>query len=64
MNRDKQQKPDASDKAKAADVNGTGDKTPSTDMQPEDTGTPDSGNTGTAAQSVMKQTSKTPAERK
>jgi hypothetical protein len=34
-------------------------------MQPEDAGTPESGTTGTgaAAESVMKQTGKTPAER-
>jgi hypothetical protein len=36
-------------------------KTPSTDLQPEDAGSPDSAETGrgTAAESVMKQTSKT-----
>jgi hypothetical protein len=36
-------------------------QTPSTDMQPEDAGTADSGNAGrgTAAESAMKQTSKT-----
>jgi hypothetical protein len=41
-------------------------KTPNTDMQPEDAGTPESGNTGrgTAAEGVMKQTSKTRSERK
>ena len=39
-------------------------KTPNTDLQPEDTGTPASGNTGrgTAAEGAMKQTSKTDAE--
>jgi hypothetical protein len=38
--------------------------TPSTDMQPEDAGTPASGNSGrgTAAEPALKQTSKTPAE--
>ncbi|MES2936141.1 MAG: hypothetical protein V4864_00580 [Pseudomonadota bacterium] len=46
---------------------GTADpgKTPSADIQPEDTGTPASGNTagrGTAAEAAMKQTSKTPHE--
>jgi hypothetical protein len=43
------------------EVDAGNDKTPSTDMQPEDAGTPDSGNTGrgTAAESAMKQTSKT-----
>ena len=38
-------------------------QTPSTDMQPEDTGTADSGNSPRAAEKAMKQTSKTPAER-
>lgn len=43
-------------------------KTPSTDMQAEDAGTADSGNTansgrGTATEGAMKQTSKTDAER-
>jgi hypothetical protein len=45
---------------------GNNNRTPSTDMQPEDAGTPDSGNAGsagagrgTAAESAMKQTSKT-----
>lgn len=39
--------------------------TPGTDMQPEDAGTPASGNAkrGTAAEDAMKQTSKTDAER-
>jgi hypothetical protein len=42
-------------------------KTPGTDMQAEDTGTPDSGNadsddSGAAATRAMKQTSKTAAE--
>jgi hypothetical protein len=40
-------------------------KTPNPDMQPEDTGTADSGNDkgqGPAATRSMKQTSKTPAE--
>ena len=42
----------------------SGNKTPNTDMQPEDAGTPESGNTGrgTAAEGVMKQTSKTKPE--
>ncbi|MBI2768040.1 MAG: hypothetical protein HYX47_00315 [Burkholderiales bacterium] len=35
------------------------EKTPATDMQPEDTGTPESGNGSAGA---MKQTSKTPHE--
>ncbi len=38
-------------------------QTPSTDMQPEDAGTADSGNSARAAEKAMKQTSKTPAER-
>ncbi|MBG9390390.1 hypothetical protein [Caenimonas aquaedulcis] len=39
-------------------------KTPNTDMQPEDTGTASSGETGDASQarSAMKQTSKTASE--
>ena len=40
------------------------DRTPSTDLQPEDAGTPASGNSGrgTTAEPALKQTSKTPAE--
>ena len=40
-------------------------QTPSTDVQPEDAGTPESGSTGrgTAAEAAMKQTSKTGADR-
>lgn len=40
-------------------------RTPSTDMQPEDAGTPASGNSnrGTPAEPAMKQTSKTQHER-
>lgn len=50
-----------------ADVDAGAGKTPSTDMQPEDAGTPDSGNSGSsgrgnAAESAMKQTSKTGKE--
>ena len=47
--------------AKEADIR---NKTPNTDMQPEDAGTPESGNTGrgTAAEGVLKQTSKTKSE--
>jgi hypothetical protein len=39
-------------------------KTPNTDMQPEDAGTPESGVTGrgTAAEGAMKQTSKSKSE--
>lgn len=44
-----------------------GKQTPNADLQPEDTGTPASGNEGTggrgtAAEAAMKQTSKTPHE--
>jgi hypothetical protein len=48
----------------AREVDPRDKKTPNTDMQPEDAGTPESGNTGrgTAAEGAMKQTSKTPAE--
>lgn len=65
MNPDDKSKPAARDNGSTADANLTGAKTPSTDMQPEDAGTPESGNTdsGSAAESAMKQTSKTPAER-
>ena len=42
----------------------SGQKTPSTDMQPEDAGTPESGNSGsTTAEPPMKQTGKTDTER-
>ena len=49
----------------AKDTDSKTQQTPSTDIQPEDAGTPDSGSTGrgTAAQGAMKQTSKTDAER-
>jgi hypothetical protein len=65
MNPDNQPKPAARENGNAGNANGTGAKTPSTDMQPEDTGTPESGNPGAgdAAGSAMKQTSKTPTER-
>ena len=48
----------------ANEVDPKNKKTPNTDMQPEDAGTPESGNTGrgTAADGAMKQTSKAPAE--
>jgi hypothetical protein len=59
-----QQKPVAGNPADAgAD---TSSKTPNTDMQPEDTGTPESGNEGArgnAAETAMKQTSKTGNEK-
>jgi hypothetical protein len=65
MSPDNKSKPAARDNDGTADANLTGAKTPSTDMQPEDAGTPESGNadSGSAAESAMKQTSKTPAER-
>jgi hypothetical protein len=46
------------------DVNNANTTTPGTDMQPEDAGTSESGNTGrgTAAEGAMKQTSKTESE--
>ncbi len=49
----------------AKEVDTRNKQTPSTDLQPEDAGTPASGNNsrGTAAQGAMKQTSKTGAER-
>jgi hypothetical protein len=48
----------------AKEVDTKDKKTPNTDMQPEDAGTPESGNTGrgTAAEDAMKQTSKTDSE--
>lgn len=63
--RDKNPKPAARDNGALQDTDSNAARTPSTDMQPEDAGTPDSGNTerGSAAESAMKQTSKTPAER-
>lgn len=63
MNPNEKQTPSERDNASAS--NGAGARTPSTDMQPEDTGTPESGNegAGAAAENAMKQTSKTPAER-
>jgi hypothetical protein len=57
------------DGAKEEGDKGAARQTPSTDMQPEDTGTPESGNESgnpareSAAEKAMKQTSKTPAER-
>ncbi|MDP3823003.1 MAG: hypothetical protein Q8R33_16140 [Burkholderiales bacterium] len=65
MNQDNKPKPAARDNGSAEDASGAGAKTPGTDMQPEDTGTADSGNTGrgSAVEGAMKQTSKTPAER-
>ena len=61
------QRPSGRDAAdNGADADAGSNKTPSTDMQPEDAGTPDSGNVGsgstgrgTAAENAMKQTSKT-----
>jgi hypothetical protein len=49
----------------AQEVDTKNKKTPNADMQADDAGTPESGNSarGTAAQGAMKQTSKTDAER-
>jgi len=66
MNPQGQTQPEAAnDGDSAADTGPTGRKTPSTDMQPEDAGTPDSGNTdrSTAAEKAAKQTGKTDTER-
>ena len=57
-------KPGADDRDPAdnsTDVDAGSKKTPSTDIQPEDVGTPASGNAqrGSAAEKAMKQTSKT-----
>jgi len=48
----------------AKEVDTKNKQTPITDMQPEDAGTPDSGNAGrgTTSEGAMKQTSKTGAE--
>lgn len=50
-----------------SDGSSSGRSTPAADLQPEDAGTADSGNTDSPArnpaESAMKQTSKTPAER-
>jgi hypothetical protein len=62
-------KPSSGDRDEDNDPGAGNTKTPSTDMQPEDAGTPDSGNSGggntgrgNAAESAMKQTSKTGKE--
>ena len=59
MNRPSQPAPAANDERRTATP-----QTPGTDMQPEDTGTAQSGNSShaTGAEKAMKQTSKTPAE--
>ena len=64
MNPDNKRTPPARDNDSTDDANGA-PKTPSADMQPEDAGTAESGNTdrGSAVEGAMKQTSKTPAER-
>jgi hypothetical protein len=59
------QNPAASDDRPQTSRETTPQKTPGTDMQAEDTGTPDSGQPegrGTPAQPAMKQTSKTDSE--
>jgi len=63
-----QQKPVAGNPAAdgGAGAESTDPKTPNTDMQPEDAGTPESGNEGgrgNAAETAMKQTSKTGNEK-
>ena len=61
-----QQKSQAANPAANADADSAGAQTPSTDLQPEDAGTPESGSTGTrgnAAETAMKQTSKTGEEK-
>lgn len=64
MNQGNKSKPAARDDD-PADVDLTNARTPSTGMQPEDTGTPESGNTdsGSEAGGAAKRTGKTPAER-
>jgi hypothetical protein len=64
-NQHRNPKPSARDNGGTSDDSGAAAKTPSTDMQTEDAGTPESGNSGrgSAVESAMKQTSKTPAER-
>jgi hypothetical protein len=63
-----QQKSPASNPAANADTDADSNaqRTPNTDMQPEDAGTPESGNAGgrgNAAETAMKQTSKTGQEK-
>ena len=57
-------RPDKPSDVAKDDRDASTEQTPSTDMQPEDTGTADSGNSGrtTAAETAIKQTSKTPEE--
>ena len=57
-------RPDKPSNAAKDERDASTEQTPSTDMQPEDAGTPESGNTGrgTAAEGVLKQTSKTKSE--
>jgi hypothetical protein len=61
-----QQKPSAGNSAADAAADSAPQKTPNTDMQPEDAGTPESGNEGgggNAAETAMKQTGKTGNEK-
>jgi hypothetical protein len=61
-----QQKSPATNPAANADADSGAQQTPSTDMQPEDAGTPQSGTAGgrgNAAETAMKQTSKTGQEK-
>ncbi|ROZ76614.1 hypothetical protein [Ramlibacter sp. WS9] len=55
-------RPDKPSNVAKDDRDASTDQTPSTDMQPEDTGTADSGNSAQAAEKAVKQTTKTPAE--
>jgi hypothetical protein len=61
-----ERKSSAVNPAEGADADSSAEKIPNTDMQPEDAGTPESGNTGgrgNAAETAMKQTSKTGKEK-
>jgi hypothetical protein len=61
-----ERKSTASNSEAGADMDSGAGKIPNTDMQPEDAGTPESGNTGgrgNAAETAMKQTSKTGKEK-
>lgn len=64
MNTEKPRPPSRKPGDDITDLNNGVGSTPGTDMQPEDAGTPESGNgsRGNAAESAMKQTSKTGQE--
>jgi hypothetical protein len=65
MNPSQPARPGGRNEPGAKDAENRGRQTPSTDLQDEDAGTAESGagGRGTAAQTAMKQTSKTPSER-